>query len=442
MPTPFPHQLSGASFLAERKAALLADDPRVGKTGAAIIACDYVFARKILVVTTSSGRPNWAREFRDWGFPRRVQVVYSGSERVRADAEVVIVGWGMVYDKRLLPQLQARQWDVLIPDEAHYAKNPDAKRTKALYDTLAPRALFAWPLTGTPVPNGPNDLHPMLVALAPERLLANDATGWPDVTAYHAFVRRYCTVKPRWVAGRRIDVVTGGKNLDELRERLDGFWLRRTQQDVGIGRPIFSLFTVTPGNFGSGPLKAALADIDPLAGDILAAAEAGDTATLEMHMGPLRRITGQMKAYAVIEALKEEFEDGMDKIVLMAWHSDVLKLLAEGLSQYGVVGIDGATPPTIRQRMVDIFQRGDARVFCGQIQAAGEAIDLSSSANLMFVEPSFTPKDLAQAAMRITNHTQTRQALVRVCALEGSIDEALMRIVTRKVASIRQLMEH
>ncbi len=32
-----------------------------------------------------------------------------------------------------------------------------------------------------------------------------------------------------------------GKNLDELRGRLDGFWLRRTQQDVGIGRPFYDL---------------------------------------------------------------------------------------------------------------------------------------------------------------------------------------------------------
>lgn len=429
MPTPFPHQIVGATFLASRKAALLADEQRVGKTGASIIATDLALARKILVVTKSSPRAQWGREFREWSiFPRKVQIIYASHEKVAADADVVIVGWGMVYDKRLLPQLVARDWDVLILDESHEAKNPDAKRTAAVYGALAPRAQTVWCLSGTPIPNAPNDLFPMLEALAPERL--------KGVETYAKFVRRYCVVKPRLINGRRIEIVIGGQNHDELRERLDGFWLRRTQQDVGIGRPIFSVYALDP-NFGA----AALGELDPLAADILAAAETGDTRTLEMHLGPLRRITGQIKAHAVAEAIAEELDDGLDKIVLMAWHKDVIETLKSRLSSYGVVCLDGSTPPNRRQAEVDAFQHGDARVFVGQIQAAGEAIDLSASANLMFVETSFVPKDMAQAAMRITNHTQRRQCVVRVAALAGSIDEALAAILTRKVATIRKVME-
>ncbi len=450
-----PHQIVGARFLADRPAALLADEQRVGKTAAAIIAADYIFAGSILVVTKGSARANWGREVREWqSLPRSVQVLYAGHEKI-TDAAVVVVGWGMVYDKRVLKALLARNWDVLILDESHEAKNPEAKRTKAVYgSTLAPnlphapkglieRAGHTWSLSGTPVPNAPNDLFPMLRAMAPARLAADEAKNWPDVSTYDRFVKRFCVVRPKFINGRRIDVIVAGKNLEELNARLEGFWLRRTQQDVGIGKPLFSLFTVTAGDYGSDALKEALEEIGPRAAAILEAAETGSRldAEDEMHLGTLRRVTGEIKAHAVVEAIKDELDDGLDRIVLMAWHTNVIETLREGLQAYGVVVLDGRTLPTKRQTPVDMFTSGLSRVFIGQIQAAGEAIDLSASCNLMFVEPSFIPKDMSQAALRITNHTQKRQALVRVCALEGSIDEALMRILTRKVSTIKQIME-
>ncbi len=72
--------------------------------------------------------------------------------------------------------------------------------------------------------------------------------------------------------------------------------------------------------------------------------------------------------------------------------------------------------------------------------AAGEAIDLSAAAELVFVESSFVPKDMQQAALRITNHGQKRQTRVRVAALEGSVDEALQAIVIRKVTTNKEII--
>lgn len=428
MPTPFKHQLAGADFLAERKAALLADEQRVGKTGTAIIACDYVLAKRILVVTKASARANWGREFREWGFARKIQVLYKTTDKVDPEANVVIVGWGMVYHQHVFPQLEAgyngrARWDVMILDESHEAKNPEAKRTFVIYNRIARYADRVWCLSGTPIPNAPCDLWPMLSALARDKFRET----------YDQFVNKYCVTRKKYVGGCWIEYPIKGKNEPELKKRLEGFWLRRTQRDVGIKKPIFSLFPLHVE-----ALPNELKDIDAEA--VLAAANANERID-DMHLGVVRRVTGQIKAKAVIEAAREMLDDSLDKLVLMAWHSDVIDTLKNAFFEYGCVGIDGRTPPTHRQKMVDDFQSGRARVFVGNIQAAGEAIDLSSSAELWFVEASFTPKDMAQAAMRITNHSQKRQALVRFCALEGSIDEAIMAILTRKVATIKQIME-
>lgn len=438
--TPLPHQITGAEFLANRRDALLADEPRVGKTGVAILAADDILAARILVVTTASGRPVWVRGFADWSaFDLPTRAVYGDLGSLDGENLRLIVSWSEV--SKHAESLGEVQWDVLILDESHYAKSPDTKRTQAVYGSfrgasrgwgICDAAARIWCLTGTPIPNAPNDLYPMLRAL--------DAPRIEDVLKYEDFLHRYCVVKKKAISRyNKIDVVIGGRNLEELKARLDGFWLRRTQADVGIRPPTFEMLPLHLTNTERKAVELAV----PEGADILAAAETGETKSLDIQLGTLRRLTGEIKAQKVADVVKEEFEgSGLDKIVLMCWHRNVMDTLAGALSKYGVVRVDGGTGPTEREAYVQAFSKpGGPRVFIGQIIAAGEAIDLSAAAELIFVETSFVPKDIKQASLRVTNHGQTRQTRVRVAALEGSIDEALQAIVIRKVLTNREVMK-
>jgi hypothetical protein len=60
-----------------------------------------------------------------------------------------------------------------------------------------------------------------------------------------------------------------------------------------------------------------------------------------MHLGTLRRLTGTIKAKAVAEAVREEFEAGLDKIVLMAWHKDTMAVLRKELRALALSGLTG-----------------------------------------------------------------------------------------------------
>lgn len=446
MLTPFPTQISGAVFLANNRNALLADAPRVGKTGTAIMACDYNLDDTILVITTASGRAVWQRAFNQWsGFGRGVQVLTDARPITKP---VVIVGWPAMTNAALRVELLKRRWSRLILDEGHNAKNFDAKRTQAVYgvpmedgavladtQSLVAKADGTWVLTGTPIPNAPNDLYPMMRALCPERLLATETA--PDVTKYQTFLHRYCVVKMKKISNfNRIPVVIGGRNLEELRDRVGDFMLLRTQQDVGIREPIYETFPLV---VSASMLRSAEGDLDRTS--ILDAAVAGDTRKLDMHLGPLRRITGTVVAKAVVEAVREEFENGLDKIVLAYWHREVGDILREGLHKYGVLQIDGSTPGAARGEIEQEFLNNPAaRVMLGQIQAAGEAVDFSSAAELLFVETSLVPKDMAQMSKRITNYTQKRQPRVRVAVLQGSIQEALEEVLLRKWTAIRGVL--
>lgn len=441
---PMPTQLSGARFLAERHRALLADSPRVGKTGAAIIAADDVLARRIDVVTTASGRAVWRRGFHTWSrLGRSVGVV--GVDPDARDADVRIVSWGGVVNFA-----HGKRADLVILDEDHKAKNPETKCAQAVYGklydggremlnarVLARPEVRCWHLTGTPLPHDPGDMWPRMRASCPERLKRDEARGWPDVTRYDDFRSRYCIIRSKKISAfRTIPVVIGGRNHEELEARIGDFILRRTQRDIGILPPRFDLMPlIVP----EARKRECFGDVNQRL--ILEAAAAGDTKTLDMHLGPLRRQTGVIKAKAVVEAVKDEMDGGLDKIVLMYWHREVGDLLEEQLRGYGVVRLDGATTPRDRAVAEEKFTLSKNRIFIGQIQAAGEAIDLSPAATLWFVETSFTPAHMAQASLRVTNVGQNRAPVVQVCSLEGSIDEALQAGLMRLWSSIERIVK-
>ena len=118
-------------------------------------------------------------------------------------------------------------------------------------------------------------------------------------------------------------------------------------------------------------------------------------------MGRSCALPAEIKAHAVVEAVKDEFAGGLDKIVLMRWNTEVGRILREGLADYGVVSVNGSISLKEREEAERAFREDPKiRVFDGQIQAAGEAIDLSASAVLWFVQTCFTPALMGQAPTR------------------------------------------
>lgn len=450
---PLPTQLSGAKFLASRQHAMLADEPRVGKTGAAIIAADLIIAQRILVITTKSGRPVWKRGFADWSLlPREVQIGHVPG----VEAFVTIVSWAGLLRSQTISQLIAVKWDLIISDEDHYAKNFDSKRTQALYGkldrdgelllnltALYARAKRVWPLTGTPYPHDLSDGYARLRALAPSLLAGDETRGWKDVTRRGDFLHHFCIVRMKRISQfNKVPVVIGGKNEAEFYARFRSFYLRRTQQDVGIQPPRYEFLPLSVEQKSLRKIDAS-PDAQALLGALQRQAAGkpaeDDGMLLERHLGPLMRLTGEIKANAVIEAVTEDFEGGLDRIVLAYWHRDVGDALEAGLAGHGVIRIDGRSTDADRTNAEAAFRDAKGpRVFLAQIAAAGEAIDLSASAELWFVEQVISPKGMSQMSKRITNHTQTRTPIVKVCTLTGSIDEPIQTSLMRLWASINK----
>ena len=426
---PLPHQEIGAKWLAERRRAFLFWAPRTGKTGTAIIAADMRFARRILVLTTASGRGVWRKAFCDWSNMPRVVRVFGVD--APGECDVLIVSYDMA-----TRAIGERGFDLILLDEDQKVVNPETKRAQAVYGSLVQPGDVVWNLTGSPCPLHIGNMWTRVAASFPERLEADARRGWPDVKSFEAFRNRYCIVRRKklspWTS---IDVVVGSCNEQELYERLEGTFQRLSQAEIGISDPFYDTLPLIVTE-----AQRREADGNADRKQVLAAIASGRTRDLEMSLARLRQVTGVIKANAVVSAAKDFLEKGDDKLVIAFWHREVGDILARELNAFGVLRLDGSTPPKTRETLEALFRGENRRVFLAQITAASEAISLAPANDLWFCEMSFSPKDMDQMSKRVTNIEKKTPCFVKVCCVAGSLDEAMTEGLMRKWAGIRKVI--
>jgi SNF2 family DNA or RNA helicase len=398
----------GRDFLAGRTRALLADQMRVGKTPQAILAAAKVGAERSLVVCPAIAVPQWQREWSRWApdLPPATVISY---DRARRDVD----------------ELRKQQWDVLIPDECHFAKNPNASRTKAIYgkDGLGWAAKRIWSLSGTPAPNHAGELWPMMRAFG---IVGLD---------YYDFIRRYCTLnETNEPKGTRAD------RVPELRELLSKFMLRRTRAEVAPELPDveLDLLMVKPDY---------TTQSDPELAAALAAAQ-DDEARLALlrdwyeSLAAERAATALAKARpladVVLEALGAKL---LTQTVVFGVHTEALEVLTHRLRSNGVRAalLYGKTPGPERDATQVQFQAGQLDVVVANIIAAGTAIDLSAADHGYFLELDWTPANNAQAANRIVSMTKRVPTSFDIATVAGTVDEVIQRTLRRKTSELRML---
>ena len=407
----------------------------LGKTISVAVAAEELKSKKIAVVAPSVALWNWQRELRKWAGIDAAVLDSTRAARTTPQADCLIAPHSLLRSEPVRERLA--DVDVLVGDEAHCFKTPTAARTRKFYG-LAATADRTWLLTGTPMPNNASELWTMLHYLHdnfPER--------------FRTFRERYCELRPsNFGDGWK---VVGNKNARELRERMDGFMLRRKKTDVlDLPPKRVEVVTVQPTEMPPGLVeleqklrrRAVTAD-NVRAHDEVLTAETPEEAFQALrdheHLSRFRRLSGLAKVEPAVEMARIELAHG-DCLVLFAQHTEVIDQLAGGLAAYSPVVVDGRTSPADRQRAVDAFQSGQAHVFIGQIQAAGTAITLTRATEALFVETSYTPGDNAQCADRIYRIGQTKPVRVRMLALAHSIDEIVTEVLQRKASMISELM--
>jgi SWI/SNF-related matrix-associated actin-dependent regulator of chromatin subfamily A-like protein 1 len=406
-PQLFDFQKEGVDFLANHRSALLADQLGIGKSAQAIHAAQQVGARSILVICPASIKYNWRKEGVKWGYSEDDIYIIDRGVKTLPETGMFIINYDLIWRKKYVKLLAKREYDVLICDECHHVKNHRAKRSKAVWlkDGYCDKSIYRWMLTATPVLNRPVELHPMLSKLCPKRL--------GEYKNYIDYTRRYC----RGHDGNWGWNATGADNLQELSGRLTGFMLRRTRDCL--------------------PDKTLQKIYMPTTKEIEKQLFSGN------ETDSIRRKIGIGKIKPSVEHIKNILEDE-DKVIVFAFHRDVIEGLEEELKEYNPVKLYGSTSQKERQKSINKFSTDDeTRVFIGQIQAAGEGIDgLQNKCSVgIFVEICHTPGVINQAMGRLHRQGQKSKCLFQYLIVENSIDEKVLNSTIFKEKNIQTIMK-
>ena len=445
----FPYQAKGADSVLDSPRVLYnAFEAGLGKSAVALDVARRMKAKRVLITCPLSVAYAWGHELaKFWPNSPPVTVIRNAKDaRALVEDGVFIVSYSLLSrDGPILTALKAaRKMDMTIIDEAHFCKSSGAKRTKTLLADLRDRLGLAHPMSATPAPNHAGELWPILRSLRPD-LIRNDQ-GKPMREA--EFVERYCETKTITVTvtirgqqrRREQQIIIGSKNVEELRQRLDGFFLRETKANVLKDLPPlrFEPLPIAIDNPERFKSVGQLVEDGQYDDELLEAAGQIANATLYAELG-------LAKAPMVAEYVHDMLEGGVAQVVVWAIHHAVIDCLAERLAEFGVSRLDGRTVAEMRAHAIDRFLLGRSRVFIGQIQAGGTGLTLTGGklpcSDVVFVETSFSPGDNWQAACRIHRIGQHDAVLARFASAAGTYDDRIQDILARKARDFADLFE-
>jgi SNF2 family DNA or RNA helicase len=278
--------------------------------------------------------------------------------------------------------------DVLVVDEAHYVKNPGAKRSQAVNRIAASarRVLF---LTGTPMENRVDEFRALIGHLRPEIAAAiGESDAVPGVESF----RR--TAAPVYLRRNQQDVLTELPELVQVEE-----WEEFGAEDGAAYRA-----AVQEGNFMA-MRRAAFAVGRPR-----------DSAKLTR----LLEITGEAMANG-------------HKVVVFSYFRDVLGVVSKALGGRARGPITGSTSTFERQRIVDAFSGSPApAALVSQIEAGGVGLNIQAASVVILCEPQVKPSIEAQAIARAHRMGQVRTVQVHRLLIVDSVDQRMLELLGSK----------
>jgi SNF2 family DNA or RNA helicase len=396
----------------ERIRVLIADEPGTGKTIEALSIIHLTESFPALIVCPASLKLNWARETRKWLRDKTVNVITD--EQIKGD--VVIINYDRL--KKYYDLLITMQFKIIVFDESHALKNHKAQRSK-LSAELAKSIQSIILLTGSPVMNRPIDLVHQLGVMGK----LNEFGG------FWAFAKKYCGAQKERYGWN----MTGATNLAELNTKLRAScFIRRLKVDV--------LSELPPKVRSTLPLPLDNMDTYEKAEEELinwiaenyghAKAEKAKQAEALVRISTLKKLAVQGKM-AAIKDWVESFLETDQKLILFAWHQDVIERLHREFPDSVV--LTGQTPLEERQKAVDQFQNDPAcKLFIGNIQAGGLGITLTAASNVAFVELGWNPSTHNQAEDRAHRIGQNDSVTAYYLIGENTIDEEILALIEAK----------
>lgn len=386
------YQAFGAKYGLHFKRTLLGDEMGLGKTIQALAMINHLFQngqKYSIVVCPLSILANWKREVEQHSTLKTF--VFHGSNRDTEFAQWKEQSGVLLttYEHTLRMDIEALQHlDILIVDEAHFVKNPEAKRSKSVY-ALAQISEYVMFMSGTPLENRLEEMKQLISVLQDD--IADQLS-------------------------EELHLLEPG----QFKQTVARVYLRRNRKDVLGELPELDIIPLWV-NFGKE--EQIYYNQAVQAGQIMImrrAAWLGGTPEKSPKLEKLLDICAEAK-------------DNGHKVLVFSFFRDVIRTVQEHLGDRTFEAITGDVPNTRRQEIIDEFTEAQSgSVLVSQITAGGVGLNIQAANIVILCEPQWKPSTEEQAISRAYRMGQSRDVLVYRLLTEDSIDGVMLEILGEK----------
>ncbi len=280
------------------------------------------------------------------------------------------------------------KYGMLVVDEAHYVKNPNAKRTRNLLGILdnAKRVLF---MTGTALENRVEEMCFLIGCLRPD--IASEI--------------------------KNIQALSGAP---QFRKIIAPVYFRRTREDVLSELP----------DLIQKEEWCLLSDSEDKA--------YRDSALSENYMS-MRQVSflgvepeESSKLQRLMQICEQAKEDNR-KVLVFSFFINTIEAVKTALGDLCLEPITGSIQPSRRQEIIDEFDKAQSgAVLLAQIQAGGTGLNIQSASVVIICEPQIKPSIEHQAISRAYRMGQVRSVLVHRLLADETIDERILELLRAK----------
>jgi len=440
-----PYQVEGFRWLARLAewggGGCLADDMGLGKTVQALALLVHRMEEgPALVIAPTSVCGNWVREAERFA-PGLRPVIFGEGDRAGTveglgPRDLLIVSYS--YLSREQELLCGKRFATLILDEAQAIKNAQTERAKA---ARALQADVRVALSGTPLENHVGELWSLFRVTVPGLL-----------GSWEQFRHRF---------GLPIERDGDAERKAALSRVLRPFLLRRTKQEVASELPArtdiddFVELSKAERELYEQARLAAVARVKGAAGsmppekarfEVLAAITRLRLASCHPALYDPESTVPSSKLERAVELLVQLREEGHRALVFSQFttHLGLVRDAAEAAG-LRVLYLDGQTPGSKRQELVDAFQSGEADHFFISLKAGGFGLNLTAADFVLHLDPWWNPAVEDQASDRAHRIGQTRPVTVIRLIARKTIEEQILSLHAQKrelVASILNGSDH
>lgn len=383
------YQSFGARFALVQEKVVIGDEMGLGKTVEALAVLAHLRARgqsHFLVVCPAAVVSNWIRETAKHTKLKTSRLHGSLWERTYAAKTWIRNGGVAITTYDLLPWAKAHLSEVdlgcAIFDEAHYIKNPRAKRSLAAAEIID-SIDYAILMTGTPLENSVSEFRNLIGYIRPD--LSEDAPEY-FATAFRKHVA------PAYLRRNQEDVLTELPEIVEVDE-----WMGMSAADEQVYRQ-----AVAEGQF--------------------------------MLMRRAAMLSEQSMKIDRLLQIVEEAEANGRRVIVFSYFREVLSEVARLLPGQVFGPLTGSVPAADRQELVDRFsQAGHGAVLVAQITAGGVGLNIQSASVVVICEPQIKPTMESQAIARAHRMGQTNTVQVHRLLTEDSVDQRIRDILEVKM---------